>query len=232
MWPIFEESNKSSQAAKQPRQPLAFTALVARIGDFKDFGYNETPLKFWLPDPAEQALDEMSERNGLNKSEFLRQFFAIHCYGLYAFCTMKDAYPRLFKDAQVLYQSAIPEPLPPGKKRIDTYWVPELGKNIAPIKVWLPKRLRDDLASLARHANLTLSNYTREIVISRLFGQGMLPTRPEMFQVSATSQAEDWIEGRDVPWREVTKEETIKHFIFEIRPKVVNEDYQENIGQN
>ena len=232
MWPLFHVSNTVSPSSAQPRQPLAFAELVARIGDFKDFGYDDTTLKFWLPDPAEQALDEMGQRNGLNKSEFLRQFFVLHCYGLYAFYAMKDTYPRLFKDAQFLCQSAIPEPLLPGKKRIDTYWVPELGKNIAPIKVWLPKRLRDDLASLARHANLTLSNYTREIVITHLFGQGMLPTRPEMFQVSATSQAEDWIEGRDVPWREVTKEETIKHFIFEIRPKVVNEDYQTNIGQN
>lgn len=194
------------------------------MGDFSDLVANDVALKFWLPEPSECALDEMGERNGLSKSEFLRQFFAIHCYGLYAFYAMKDARPYLFKESSgILYQSALPEELPPGKKRIETYWVPELGKNIAPIKVWMPTRLRNDLAVLAQHASLTISNYVREIVISRLLGQGMLPTRPEMFQVSATSAADDWIEGRNVRWREVSKDEYRQHSVSEVRTKIVDD---------
>lgn len=197
------------------------------MGDLSNLMTNDVALKFWLPEPAERALDEMGERNGLSKSEFLRQFFAIHCYGLYAFYAMKDVRPSLFKESfkgpNVLYQSALPEVLPPGKKRIETYWVPELGKNIAPIKVWMPKRLRNDLGSLAQHAELTISNYIREIVISRLLGQGMLPTRPEMFQVSATPAADDWIEGRDVRWREVSKVEYRQHSVSEVRTNIVDD---------
>lgn len=136
----------------------------------------------------------------------------------------KDARPHLFKESSgVLYQSVLPEELPPGKKRIETYWVPELGKNIAPIKVWMPKRLRNDLGSLAQHANLTISNYIREIVISRLLGQGMLSTRPEMFQVPATPASGAWCEGKEVPWREVSKDEYRKRFVSEVRSKIVDE---------
>ena len=100
--------------------------------------------------------------------------------------------------------------------------MPELGKNIAPIKVWIPTRLKNDLSLLAQHANLTLSNYVREIIISRLLGQGMLPTRPEMFQALPTQNADAWNEGRDVPWREVSKEEFRHHLAVEVRPQWVD----------
>lgn len=51
------------------------------------------------------------------------------------------------------------------------------------IKLWLPKRLRDDLQVLADHTGIRLSQYVREIVISRLLGHGTLPKRPEMLTV-------------------------------------------------
>lgn len=198
------------------------------MGDFSDLQSNDVALKFWLPEPAERALDEIGARSELTKSEFLRQFFAIHCYGLYAFYMMKDAKPYLFKESspetRVYYQRKIPDQLPLGKKRVETYWVPELGKNIAPVKVWMPERLRNDLSALAEITKITLSNYAREIIISRLLGQGMLPTRPEMFRVSATPAAEAWCEDREVPWREVSSDECRKRFVSEVRLEIVNDD--------
>lgn len=229
MWPIFNDSTKNGISAPlQQRRPLELTELVVKMGDFSDLQSNDVALKFWLPEPAERALDEIGTRNELTKSEFLRQFFAIHCYGLYAFYMMKDAKPYLFKESspetRVYYQSKIPEPLPRSKKRIETYWVPELGKNIAPIKVWMPKRLRNDLSTLAEVSKLTLSNYVREIIISRLLGQGMLPTRSEMFRVSATPAAEAWCEDQEVPWREVTESEFRMKTVSKMQLKIVEED--------
>jgi hypothetical protein len=85
--------------------------------------------------------------------------------------------------------------------------VPELGKNIVPIKIWIPKRLRDDLQTLANHADVKISQYVREIIISRILGYGMVPMRPEIFNVIATPDAEKWCESDDFNWREVDENE-------------------------
>ena len=62
--------------------------------------------------------------------------------------------------------------------RVTTYWVPELGENVSPIKVWLPMRMRNDLQTLAGYAALNLSQYVRESVISRVLGHGSRAVTP------------------------------------------------------
>jgi len=95
---------------------------------------------------------------------------------------------------------------------LSSIWsVPEFGKNVAPIKVWVPSRLRNDLEALAAHVDITLSQYVREIVISRLLGHGALPKRPQMLEAAPLSSVEDWCEGRQVPMRLATEEEFWDH---------------------
>jgi hypothetical protein len=162
------------------------------MGDFSDLAEHHAAFKVWLPEPVKHALDEISERSDLSVSVFLRQFLAIHCYGLYAFYQMIETTPNLFKDRDssgIRYSFAREEP-PEGKKRVDTYWVVELGKNVAPIKLWIPKRMKADLKTLAEHVGLTPSNYVREILVSRLLGHGMLPQRPAMFKPFPAPEAD------------------------------------------
>ena len=64
-----------------------------------------------------------------------------------------------------------------------------------------------DLQTLAEHVELTPSNYVREILISRLLGDGMLPQRSTMFKAFPTPAADDWAEGKEIPMREVSEEE-------------------------
>ncbi|MGY6217390.1 hypothetical protein ACW73L_19725 [Methylolobus aquaticus] len=214
MWPLFRrqksasadlESNDSGQFAS--RRPLKFGQIVEGMGDFSDLRAHDVALKFWLPEPVADALAELCKRNAESMSESLRQFFALHCYGLYAFHLMNDRYPGLFRDPEMPWFSAGTTEDSPGKKRIDTYWVPELGKNVMPIKVWIPNRLRRDLQGLSDHTGIKLSQYVREIVISRLLGHGTLPKRPEMLTAAPLSSAEDWCEDREVPMRQVEVEE-------------------------
>jgi hypothetical protein len=154
-----------------------------------------------------EAMREVCGISGNSISEMLRQFFAHHCYGIYAFHVMLSKHPGLFKDpSPILYSRSFTEP-PPGKKRIYTYWVPELGKNVVAMKVWVPTRLRNDLQILADHVELNLSQYAREIVISRLLGHGTLPYRPEMLHASPLPAAQDWCEDQEVDMRQVEKDE-------------------------
>ncbi len=198
-----ESDNRNAETPAR-KSPLQFEELIKLMGDFTDLSRNDIAFKFWIPESVEQALNEMSDLVSLSNSEFLRHFLIIHCYGLYAYTTMLDSNPRMFKGDrdEVLFSIRTPS-----GKRIDTYWVTELGKNVAPIKVWIPSRLRRDLEILAKHVNLTPSNYVREILISRLFGHGMLPKRPEMFAAFPTVDAENWCADRDVEWREVAADE-------------------------
>jgi len=182
---------------------MKFSEIVEGMGDYRDLGKHDVALKFWVPEPAEQAVGDFCDLNGESMSEWLRQFLVVHCYGLYAFTIMKSAVPTLFKDASGPLFSVNDVDNSPGKKRIDTYWVPELGRNLAPVKIWIPHRVRRDLKMLADHVDIPLSQYVREIVISRLLGHGMLPRRPEMFIAVPTQAAEDWCNDREVPWRQV-----------------------------
>ena len=125
---------------------------------------------------------------------------------MYVIKQVVDKYPYIFKDHTPRY-SVAQEPTPPGKKKSWTYWVPELGKNIVPIKIWIPKRLRDDLQTLADHAEVKISQYVREIIISRLLGHGMVPLRPEMFKAIATPEADQWCTSEEFAWREVAEQD-------------------------
>jgi hypothetical protein len=226
MFAFFKRQQKNNQTedTKQRRKPLAFSEIVDGMGDFSDLAVHDVQFKFWLPEAAKQALQELSERHELSSSEFFRQFLAVHCYGLYAFNQMTDRIPKLFKEQQSILFSIVEEESPqdekridtllsmdeessPRKKRVDTYWIPELGKNVAPIKVWIPKRMKDDLQTLAEHVALTPSNYVREILISRLLGHGMLPQRITMFKTVPAPAADDWVEDKEIRWREVSEED-------------------------
>jgi hypothetical protein len=214
MFPFFKKNNQKQDDAtlKAPQRPrvMRFQELMESMGDFSDLAQHDVAMKFWLPELAYLALKEIGDMNGDSVSKTLRQFFAHHCYGIYAFQWLTLQKPELFKDPVVRFsRGQVSEPA--GKKRIDTYWVPELGKNVVPVKVWVPSRIRNDLQTLASHVQLNLSQYVREIVISRLLGHGTLPLRPEMLQAMPLPAAQDWCDDKEVPMRQLGPEERAVH---------------------
>lgn len=235
MWPFFKKK-KQEQATEIPlfldegsknlkprRTPMRFEQLVKDMGDFRDFRQHDAALKFWLPEAANEALKEMAECAGVSMNESLRQLFTAHCYGIYAYQVMIETIPGIFRDpGPALFSMRAAEP-PAGKKRIETYWVPELGKNVMPVKVWIPKRMRDDLQLLADHVGIKLSQYVREIVIARLLGHGTLPMRPEMLKAEPLPAVEDWCEDREIPMRQAEGHEYMKHPLGERRTEWVDE---------
>ncbi|MBT3725221.1 MAG: hypothetical protein HOM14_10225 [Gammaproteobacteria bacterium] len=224
MWPFFKTKKKSNKDYSRfglisdtdftdteplddpPRRPLLLQQLVEDMGDMADLCENDVALKFWLPEPVDEATKELKDLFDITLSRMLRQFLITHCYGIYAYEWLKDKYPDKFIEGFGSARFSRRPSKEPVKIRVTTYWVPELGKNIRAIKLWIPSRLKEDLTILAQHAGLSTSNYVREIVISRTLGHGTLPMRPEMMQYKSTSQAEDWNEDREVPWREISEE--------------------------
>ncbi len=205
MWPFFSK-NKTSDQSAPVRRVMKLQQLIEKMGDVSDLHKNDIAFKFWLPMPVFESLQEICEIDSVSQSVFFRNYLYNHCYGLYVIKQILADYPYLFKDHDFRYSIA-QEPTPPGKKKSWTYWVPELGKNIVPIKIWIPKRLRDDLQTLADHAEVKVSQYVREIIISRLLGHGMVPLRPEMFKAISTPDADLWCSTDNFTWREVDEDE-------------------------
>ncbi len=223
MWPLFRKKPKAvtdlpdlerlfenfdpNQAVPAPpkRKPLSFEKLLDGMGDLSELGSHDSALKFWLPDPAEKALEEFADLQGASMSSMLREFLAAHCYGIYAVQILRVRDPDVFDEPVIRFSRAYDSD-EERKVRKTTYWVPELGKNVAPVKIWVAQRLRDDLQALAEHVKIPLSQYVREIVISRLLGHGMLPKRPEMLEAAPLPSADDWCEDKEVPWVEVDEE--------------------------
>lgn len=228
MWPFFKSKNKelptkNGDAPIPGRSPMRFAELVNSMGGFADFRDHDTAIKFWLPEAANQALEEITSRMGVSISESLRQMFASHCYGIYAYQVMVDTVPGIFREAAPpMFSRSRAEP-PAGKKRIDTYWIPELGKNVMPVKVWIPKRMRQDLQLLADHVGIKFSQYLREIVIARLLGHGTLPMRPEMLKAEPLPAIEDWCEDREIPKHQIQVHDRGNHPLGEWRTEWVDE---------
>lgn len=227
MWSFFRNQKSANRTGytvpidqEKRQRPKSMDQLIADMGDISDLAKHDVAVKFWLPEPVKSALEEIRQltEQSSSSSGFLRQFLVIHCYGFYPYLVMLNDMPNFCKDFDggrgIMFSKG--DSTPEGKIRQSTYWVADLGKNIAPIKLWVPSRLKQDLSILAEHSGLTLSNYIREIVISRLLGHGMLPKRPEML-ILPTPNLDNWIEDGDLHWTEVDHERYLKYPINEIR---------------
>jgi len=209
MW-LFLKRNKAEPSPTRPVEPIAqrplilsHSELVSGMGDFSDLASEEIALKFWLPESVEQALEDLAQHYQVSVSMMVRVLLADYVYGRYALAYMRENQLGIYEHRHPALFSR--RGLPPGARHV--YKVPELGKNIAPIKVWIAKRLKDDLTILADHADVLLSRFVREVVVGAVLGRGTLPERPELRAVPPTPAGEAWEQGREVPMREVGRDE-------------------------
>ena len=104
-------------------------------------------------------------------AKYIREFFVIYLYGMHELLKMQTT-------SEGLYYVPPPEPLKEEQhdnepdqvvfySRTSTVeCIPGLGKNIIPLKVFLPVRIKDDLQKLADRVGMPLSQFTREVLIS------------------------------------------------------------------
>jgi predicted DNA-binding protein len=201
MWPFFaRSSNTLNQPSEQPKLRFRLLRHSLKHEIFKL--ENRVALKFWLPKQAAEAIEELAELQGITMSALLREFFLAHAYGIYVLACFKQHHPDCLKDIEIFFSISSSGYI---KKRDPTYWVPELGKNVAPIKLWIPKELKSDLQTLADHSGIKLSQYAREITISRLLGHGTLPMRDEMLTAVPLPDADRWCDEQTVAMKQVDR---------------------------
>lgn len=210
-----------------PRLDQITPALVFdALGNLSDFQDRTSNLKIWLPKAVADLLGLMSKKEHSSVSKALRQLLFTHCYGVYAFTCALQQHRDIFDDwdSGALFSRAQAAPLPPGKKRIRLFSVPELGKNIVGIKLHLPKIMVDDLHKLSGFAGLSTSQYTRETIISRLLGHGTLPRREDIFDASPSLSADAWANGETVNWIDMARDNILDFQEYKFRTEIIECD--------
>ena len=156
---------------------------------------NNAVLRIWLPVAAKTALEQCRAQLGKTAANYLREFFVVYLYGEHELLRMKA-------DKTGLYYIPPPNPSRGGSfyQRVSMAdCIPGLGKNIVPLKLKLPAKLKSDLETLAQLADVPLGRFIREILVSRLLGHTLLPERLETAYSSAeeVALADRWADAAD-----------------------------------
>lgn len=130
--------------------------------DYAQLRNCNTPLKFWMSEPVEKMIDEMCAFQDTSASDLIRQILFIHLYGRYDLFGLIERQDNTFKlNGRVRFCENVDE--------VKGAAVP-VDKNIADVKVWIPKKMKDDLQALAGCSGKKLSAYVRDVLQVHLFG--------------------------------------------------------------
>lgn len=190
----FKSNIKPAPAEKIP-QPIVPRILHLYEGDrgIKNLYANDTEMRIWIPEPLNVAMKEATDFLNVKLSKHLRELLVIYLYGLHELLCMKESKTGIF------HPEPPPEPRGSGvmfsRARVVDY-IPGLGKNIVPLKLYLHEKMKADLQELADKAELPLSQFAREILVSHFLGHTVWPERQQMLNTEHIAIANEWESGR------------------------------------
>lgn len=180
---------KPAPAEKIP-EPIVPRILHLYEGDrgIKNLYANNTEMRIWIPESLNVAMKEATEFLNVPLAKHLREFLVIYLYGSHELLCMKEGKTGIFHPAP-------PEPRGSGvmfsRARVVDY-IPGLGKNIVPLKLFLHEKMKADLQELADKAELPLSQFVREILVSHFLGHTVWPERNALWTSDQLNIAEGW----------------------------------------
>lgn len=151
-------------------------ALIPRR-NYAGLNVQDEQLRIWLPDPAKIALMEVCERLGLSLTAYLTELFATYLYGVHEVMRMRDHQNGLYDTQDLQFSDA---DLSDGGDAEDDgpafdEPVPEMGKNIFALKIFLPAKLKVGLQQRAEKAQVPLGRFARAMICAHLFGRDVGP---------------------------------------------------------
>jgi hypothetical protein len=145
--------------------------------DYHGLNVQDVQLRIWLPDPAKIALMEICNRLGMSITAYLTELFATYLYGVHEVMRMRDQQTGLYStdDLELLdtafYES---EPVEDDDPEFDES-IPEMGKNIFALKIFLSSKLKNGLQMRADKAQAPLGKFARAMICAHLFGRDIGP---------------------------------------------------------
>jgi hypothetical protein len=134
-------------------------------------------LRIWLPDPAKIALMEICNRLGMSITAYLTELFATYLYGVHEVMRMRDLQTGLYdtEDIQCFTADQLESDELEDDGLVFDEPIPEMGKNIFALKIFLPAKLKVGLQHRADKANSPLGKFARAMICAHLFGRDVGP---------------------------------------------------------
>jgi hypothetical protein len=145
--------------------------------DYAGLNVQDEQLRIWLPDPAKIALVEICNRLGMSLTVYLTELFATYLYGIHEVMRMRDHQKGLYDTDDLQFLSADQfenEEFEDDGPAFDEP-VPEMGKNIFALKIFLPAKIKNGLQQRAEKAQVPLGKFARAMICAHLFGRDVGP---------------------------------------------------------
>lgn len=160
MWPF----------AKRGARTTTPDSVASSELDYALFEENGACVKIWLPEKLTQALDQLSAAYDASRPDVLRALLFEHVYGRQELEALIAWKQRRDKEAAA---SMLREPQAPytaleGKRSVA---IDLFGKATEDIKLFLPRRLKAEIVTLAKTDGLGVSDYVRKTLVRMLLGE-------------------------------------------------------------
>jgi hypothetical protein len=186
-----------AQWIAEKRRPVSVSQLSELVPERNYTGLNiqDQELRLWVSEPVKRGLEEVSKRANLSMTAYLIEFFAIYLYGYHEVLRMREMNTGLYE----------PRRMQLNEEGLGDELEPNLGKNIFPLKSFVPLKLKSDLSKLAAKDDLTLGEFARALIIAHLFGQTYAPRRKASSKNNFEARANKWeaesLPAGDIPWK-------------------------------
>jgi hypothetical protein len=145
--------------------------------NYAGLNVQDEQLRIWLPDPAKIALMEICNRLGMSITAYLTELFATYLYGVHEVIRMRDQQTGLYDTDDLQFLDT--DPCDGGQTDDDgpafDEPVPEMGKNIFALKIFLPAKIKNGLQHRADKAQAPLGRFARAMICAHLFGRDVGP---------------------------------------------------------
>lgn len=149
--------------------------------DYSGLHIQDTEIRLWLPDQVKRALIEICEHLDVSITIYLTEFFATYLFGVHEIMRMRQNATGLYA-----HGAAQPSGTKTGAEdetaedQDTTEYddpIPELGKNIFSLKIFLPSPVKAGLQGRANLARVPLGRFARAMICAHVFGREVGPVR-------------------------------------------------------
>ena len=122
-------------------------------------------------------MTEVCERRDVSMTGYLTEFFAAYLFGVHELMRMQDGQYGLYEPVELrrgcacVFGAADEEEQEDEPDFDDP--VPEMGKNIFSLKLFLPIQIKEGLQQRAGVAKVSLGKFARAMICAHLFGRAV-----------------------------------------------------------
>lgn len=120
------------------------TALIPQR-DYSGLNQANSQLRVWLPEPAKLALEQACEIHDTSMTAYLTEYFAEYLYGHHELLLMRATSTGLYEPKPEHRYCAMRAGGSTGLSDDDELAEPNLGKNIFPLKIFVPEKIKAGL---------------------------------------------------------------------------------------